>query len=352
MTSPYADLPDRSFWKRAVVEAAQFTCGIARTPKHLISPSDGIVTAGSCFAQHISRALRRRGFTFLDLEPPPPELPLTLHAKYGYGLYSARYGNLYTAAQLRQLVMRAFGRFDPVESAWETETGHWVDPYRPAIEPEGFASRDEMERDRRFHLKQVVTLLKSADVMVFTLGLTESWRSSVDGAVFPMCPGTRAGKFQANRHLFVNSSVWDVIDDLKWTVEFLRRRNSKLRFVLTVSPVPLTATATGDHVLTATMKSKSILRVAAEHVAETHDNVDYFPSYEIVNAPAWAEGAFESNLRTVKPEIVDAVMDVFFREFCDGEYSQIGTEPLESQDGSDGSREEVWCDEEALAAGR
>ena len=38
------------------------------------------------------------------------------------------------------------------------------------------------------------------------------------------------------------------------------RRTPKLRILLTVSPVPLTATAGDDHVLLATTYSKSVLR--------------------------------------------------------------------------------------------
>ena len=40
--------------------------------------------------------------------------------------------------------------------------------------------------------------------------------------------------------------------------------NPKARLVLTVSPVPLAATASGSHVLPATIYSKSVLRAAAQ----------------------------------------------------------------------------------------
>jgi hypothetical protein len=41
-----------------------------------------------------------------------------------------------------------------------------------------------------------------------------------------------------------------------------------LRIVLTVSPVPLVATVTGSHVVPATIYSKSVLRIAAQEIAE------------------------------------------------------------------------------------
>jgi hypothetical protein len=78
-----------------------------------------------------------------------------------------------------------------------------------------------------------------------------------------MCPGTVRGHFDANLHLFVNHTTADVIARLNATMDRLRDVHSAMRFLLTVSPVPLTATASGAHVLTSTMHSKSILRAAA-----------------------------------------------------------------------------------------
>ena len=43
-------------------------------PKFPIDRTMPIATAGSCFAQHIGRAMRTRGFNVLDAEPAPPGL--------------------------------------------------------------------------------------------------------------------------------------------------------------------------------------------------------------------------------------------------------------------------------------
>ena len=90
--------------------------------------------------------------------------------------------------------------------------------------------------------------------------------------------------------------------------------NPDLRFLVTVSPVPLTATATDEHVLVATTYSKSVLRSVAGALAMEFADIDYVPSYEIIASP-WSKGAFyESNLRTVTAEGVSSVMRVFFAE--------------------------------------
>ncbi len=78
-----------------------------------------------------------------------------------------------------------------------------------------------------------------------------------------------------------------------------------------MSPVPLVATATGGHVLAATVYSKSVLRAAAGEVVAKDPGVAYFPAYEIVTGPQAPERYFESDRRNVSREAIDAVMAAF-----------------------------------------
>ncbi|MFX4975079.1 hypothetical protein ABTB64_19810, partial [Acinetobacter baumannii] len=81
-----------------------------------------------------------------------------------YGVYSARYGNLYTAAQLLQTALRAYGRFVPEEDIWQLPDGGFADPFRPAIQPGGFASEAELRADREQHLAAVRHMFETLDV--------------------------------------------------------------------------------------------------------------------------------------------------------------------------------------------
>jgi hypothetical protein len=78
-----------------------------------------------------------------------------------------------------------------------------------------------------------------------------------DGAVFPLCPGVLGGTFDKRRHEFVNLDVEDVVADVTAFVSELRAVNPEARVILTVSPVPLIATAEPRHVLVSTIASKS-----------------------------------------------------------------------------------------------
>jgi hypothetical protein len=82
-------------------------------------------------------------------------------------------------------------------------------------------------------------------------------------------------------------------------------------FLLTVSPVPLTASASADHVVAATTYSKSVLRAVAGEVRKAWDDVDYFPSYELITSPMFRGRFFEPNLRSVTEDGVAFVMRHF-----------------------------------------
>lgn len=309
--NPYEGLPASAFWRTGVAEAP-LLAPIAEIYRPKFSLAEQrISTAGSCFAQHIGRNLRNRKFDFVDVEPSPGFLRLGDRASYGYGLYSARYGNVYSTRQLRQLFERANGAFEPRETVWERD-GRFHDPFRPTIEPGGFASAEEVDAMRRAHLGRVAGLLRRTDVFCFTLGLTEVWVDKADGAVFPSCPGVIAGGFDADRFAFRRLTYAEVLEDFEAFMAIARSANPEMRFLLTVSPVPLTATASGEHVLVATIDSKSTLRAVAGQLAATHEDVDYFPAYEIIAGHQTRAVFYEPNLRGVSAEGVAHVMRTFF----------------------------------------
>jgi hypothetical protein len=78
-----------------------------------------------------------------------------VNENFNYGTFSARYGNIYTTAQLLQTAQRAFGHFVPSDDVWLLPKGGFADPFRPAIQPGGFACREELVADREQHLSAV-----------------------------------------------------------------------------------------------------------------------------------------------------------------------------------------------------
>lgn len=360
---PYSDLPDTSYWRRAVGDVAPEALDPVLAAPFQIGARTKVAAAGSCFAQHIGRYLRAAGCAFLVTEPAHPFMTEAAAQALGYGLYSARFGNIYTARQLRQLIERAYGRFQPEEDIWDEGGGVLLDPFRPTIQPGGFTSRREFDIDRARHFAAVREAFETMEAFVFTLGLTEAWRSRADGAVFPVCPGVSGGRYSEKAHAFANFGVAEVVEDLAAVLAALRAVNPEAKVILTVSPVPLAATAEPQHVLASTVYSKSVLRVAAEMTARAHGNVAYFPSYEIVTSGA-AGDYFAADRRSVTEAGVAHVMQVFARHYLKGgakggAFAGIVRKAAAAVRGSVGPQAHaaglqaafaVMCDEEALDA--
>lgn len=321
--NPYENLPDKSFWKLAVANKSMFDINELWNPKFDIKANQPVVTYGSCFAQHIGRALDSNGFNWFVPERAPITCSVSLAKKYNYGVFSSRTGNIYTTSLLKQWVSWSLNNQEIPCEVWESK-GRYFDPFRPNVEPKGFVSIEDLRQSQN----QVKTSFKESIVdsnyFVFTLGLTESWFNTKGGYEYPMCPGTIAGEFSGSEHRFINQNFKMVYENLLEAITLMRSVNPTLKFILTVSPVPLTATNSGKHVVTATMASKSILRAVAEQFSNEFDYVDYFPSYEIINSPVFRGAFFEPNQRSVNPYGVNFVMDNFFSCLVD----RYGSESL------------------------
>lgn len=353
---PYAGLPDRQFWKKEPGVRDGALLDPVGTPPFQLRPDDRIVTAGSCFAQHVARFLSHSGYNHYIAEKAHPIVPDAVAAAHNYGLFSARYGNVYTTRQLKQLLQRAYGRFEPQAEAWFAPRGTGVvDPFRPQIQPGGYRSPEELAADRAHHLACVRDALERMDVFVFTLGLTEAWADRRDGAVFPVAPGVAGGSHDPDEVEFRNFDEVESYADLQEAIEFLREINPRLRIILTVSPVPLNATYEDRHVLLSTAWSKAVLRLVAEKAARSFRDCVYFPSYEIITSPHVLGRYYEEDRREVREEGVEHVMRLFMQHFTDRAAAPAGrpiTGPADR--GGAGHLQEmaekmdVLCDEAAI----
>lgn len=342
--NPYRDYPDHQFWRRGVLAPGHGGVDPVVRAGFVLDADTRIATAGSCFAQHIARRLAASGHRYLVTEAGD-DLDPAERSRRNFGVYSARYGNIYTARQLRQLFERAHGTFAPQDEAWRRNDGRYVDPFRPEIEPDGFASPQDVAAARHDHLAAVRKLFAEVDVLVFTLGLTEAWRSVGDGAVFPLCPMVVSGEAEAAAYEPVNFTHAEILDDLNAFISQLRTVNPSAKLLLTVSPVPLIATFEDRHVLVSTTASKAILRSVADEACRHDPAVFYFPSYEIVANPFFDGCYFDpSDARSVKPEGVDHVMGVFLKH-----YSTLARESGMSQRSAELDEEQkIVCEEERL----
>ena len=351
--NPYQNLPPERFWRTGVSEKTVFSFDNFWASKWELPQNARFSTYGSCFAQHISRELQARGIPWLNAEPAPRNTPVEIARRFNYGIYSSRTGNIYTVRQLKTWLDLAVDPKKCAKIECFEQDGRFYDSLRPAVEPDGFASEAEMRASLNTTARMFGKSVADVDVFVFTLGLTEGWENAKTKQVYPVCPGTIAGEFDPDLHVFKNYSYPEIMADLEASFKLMRKLNKDLRILLTVSPVPLTATASGQHVLPATTYSKSTLRAIAGDAANAHDYVDYFPSYEVITGQPTRSIFYESNLRSVALPGVDVVMKYFFGGLnMTGAASAHGDEAAQREAAADAAiaAEDLVCEEEVLEA--
>lgn len=348
--NPYRGLAASQYWRSGVAEVGPGQFDPVTSVKFQITSRDAVSTLGSCFAQHLARHIKDSGLRYMVTEPLLETEEQTEQAAMMASQFSARYGNIYTTRQALQLLDRANG-WETADDVWE-RNGSYFDAFRPHVRAGGFATIEELRDARIAHLQAVKRVFTESDVVVFTLGLTEAWMSTMDGAVYPTAPGVIAGSQDNSRHVFQNFSYPEVLSDLLNWCQRVREMNSNVRILLTVSPVPLNATYMPRNVWTSTTYSKAVLRAVAGDAATELSYVDYFPSYEIVTSPQAHGRYFEDDLREVTNVGVKHVMRVFDRHYVLRGGTSDPREPTQVRAASKirGGQKvsDVFCDEEFL----
>ena len=244
-------------------------------PKSPLERSHKIATFGSCFARHLATALPERGYGWFDAEPAPDFFSPEIKAKYNFGAFSARTGEISTIAALRQWISWAIGTETPPDEMWQ-DGSRFFDPFRSSIETNGFSGPDELLASRDSALRALRKVIEQADRWVVTLSNTTGWIHSSQGYVYSSYPGAIARNYCLRRF-----SLAEIVTDMSWLVSTISEINTKARFIFTVSATP-PAAAASELSPAVEISSKIILRSAARIAAHKHALADYFPSYEII----------------------------------------------------------------------
>jgi hypothetical protein len=182
---------------------------------------------------------------------------------------------------MRQIFEYTFGDWQPECRWWMAPVSSRIqDPYRRIILYEDLA---EAEADFARHRAHSRKALERAEVLILTLGLTEIWEDGRDQAVICLPSGpyvTEGGDM--NHYRFRVSRYAENLANLERIHALMAAHNPSCALVVTVSPVHLWATFRTDlDVLGASCNSKSTLRAATDEFAARHDNVFYFPAFEM-----------------------------------------------------------------------
>jgi hypothetical protein len=264
-----------------------------------------IGSAGSCFALRIAHQLQAWGYNYvIEEDDLPPDVPLDRLSTTAYRMAPARWGTLFNAPSMRQMVERAFGLWQP-EPIVVQQGSRFIDPFRSIRAL--YADVDGYLVDYERHNQALRRALMSCEVFILTLGLTEAWRFAHSGDFTSIAPAHIDPALVRPHELTVAENV----SELERLYEVYARHRPGIKLVISVSPVPLNKTfSQRSHVVAANALSKATLRVAAEEFCRNHPrDVFYFPSYEVVTSGT--RNAWEADMRHVSAEAVSRVMTLF-----------------------------------------
>ena len=178
-------------------------------------------------------------------------------------------------------------------------------------------SREEIEK-KTAEYYDTLKRLKETDIVVITLGLVETWYDKKAGVYINLAPHPRLVKSDPERFEVHVLDYDDILADVREILQILRREcKPGVRFLVTVSPVPLAATFRGQDVLQANAYSKAVQRAAIEAIVLEYSDVTYFPSYEMVTLAAPEEAWIKEDYRHVRPDAVDRIMRLVVSKYVD-----------------------------------
>jgi len=272
---PFHTWPGRGFSNRLEPEAWP-----QLFPRFAIEPGATIFTIGSCFARNIEDWLGELGFDLpmWNLEFPPGGFgdnregvlnrftPTAMHQEIEWASRVFQSGGIPTDEQLAETLL-------------ELPDGSCIDLHLGGLSA---VPREDAIALRRV-LGRAVARAFSADVVVITLGQTETWWDTLASRYFQRIPNAEMAAAFPGRFVFRQLGFADCLQYMRATLALLRSLGKPgKRFLITVSPVPMWRTFRGEDVLVANTFSKSLLRTVAGCLVDEGADVDYFPSYESV----------------------------------------------------------------------
>ena len=280
-------------------------------PKFRLRRDDKFYAIGSCFVRGLENALKMHK---VAVESAAPELARLQPAKKE--ISPIGFANKYNTYSILNELRWALdpGAEFPRESIVQLTKTTWDDPHTtPILE---FADLEET-LERRALMQTVTKRIKNCRAVIVTLGLAEVWRDVKADVFVNRTPIPSFLKTEPDRYEFHLTGFAQNLANLEAIHALLTQHgHPDVHIVVTVSPVALMNTFSTMDIVVANTWGKSMLRAVAHEWAGMHSNVDYFPSYEIVQNSDRA-AVWESDLRHVKGAGAQHVIELFLRNYLE-----------------------------------
>lgn len=292
--------------------------------RRILHPTSRVFTMGSCFALEVRKALKKAGLSvYPDYDTVQYDDASQMFDKRGREMPPH-----YDTFTMRQEFEAMLGKWPDRSLGYYPVTGRKInellqsptvyqDPYRKMT----YAVSEPLLEQMSSNITEVMAAgLKTSDVIVLTLGLTEAWQHIKTGKYFVRPPnsGYGGGKGLAE---FVQSTFLQNYENMRAIIDMLFAQYPEKNVVISVSPVRLQTTYSQSDIGTANLESKSILRAVAGQICREYgDKVTYFPSYEFamlgLGSITGTGQVFEADGRHVQPPFVNAITAFFQKAFA------------------------------------
>lgn len=256
-----------------------------------------ISTMGSCFARNFIRWLVHYGYT--EREQP----------------WDILYNPFSIQKELERLYFEVPWEDNVLLELSTSGEKRYRDPWRTWLVSSD--KEDLLTKNSEFDQKARMHLLDSS-AFIITLGLSEVWSTvNKPEIVFNQVP---IGSMRLDKRSWISrfAGVAEVEEALTRSVDIIREQISKqCPIVFTLSPVPLKFTASSLSIREANNLSKATLLVALRQLTTARNDVEYFPSYEIVQSLSEKDGnnTWQLDGRHVTATVIETVCQAFLSTY-------------------------------------
>jgi len=229
------------------MKANTFRTEITCPAAHPVSLKDHILTTGSCFADQFGQWLQNNKFDVLVNPFGTSYNPVSIHKSLIESLSLDLDNQLF--AEHRGI----WHHFD-YHSQWSS------------------AHKDELKAALQKLQQQVNQYLKKTDLLIITYGTAWVYRHKKQNAIVSNCHKVPAHEFE--KRLL---TVEEITESFRQLYTMVRSARPDMRIIITVSPV--------RHIkdtLVLNSVSKATLRLACHTISNQFEEVEYFPSFEIM----------------------------------------------------------------------
>ncbi len=291
-------------WENDLARFSEAVFPIAHRPKFSLAPEQRFFCLGSCFARNLEEHLIFNGLNVLSRRIciPKTEWPARPNG------ITNKFTTASIVNEIDWLVHPA--RFG--EDFFIPSSSGWIDlQLSPGARPVTLARAIE----RRCYLtEEYFARIRQADVIVITLGLDEVWLDQRSGLRLNAPPPLKTVRQNPGQYVVEITNYEQNLDALESMHRTLGIFRPGLSYVITVSPMPMELSFSGLDPAVASTRAKSMLRTVAQHFADAHDDVDYFPSYEMVNFSPRSI-AYAPDCRHVTDRAVSSVIGHFIESY-------------------------------------